>query len=340
MPKPTLNGFTVSADLIHGLIDCASRCGISRRALAGAIGVEGPTRGSSAPSRYPGDYILKLWERIVRLSGDPIIGFRMALVAELKTFGLLGHIAPRCSTVGDAFEKVARYVAIASQAARLSVRCDSRSMVITVALDVPSGTVQQNILLWGLTNYSLLPMRLTGTSLRPQLITCAFAAPAGADMRAIHNRFRYRFNARDNCIIFDGSVADLNVPSADLELQSALARLIEQDLEALGPAGNFQEGLRAVLRGMLNGTMPTLSALSARAGMSPRTLQRRLAQSGTNFHVLLQRVLREVSDEHLARGSLTQSELAFLLGYSEQSAFSRAYKSWTGHPPGAPLQVG
>jgi AraC-like DNA-binding protein len=142
---------------------------------------------------------LKLWERIVRISGDPIIGFRMALVAEFKSFGLLGHIAPRCATIRDAFEKTARYVAIASQATRLSIECDAKSMVITAVLEVPSGAVRQNI--------------------------------------------------------------------------------------------------------------------------------------------LLQKVLQEVSDEHLARGSLTQSELAFLLGYSEQSAFSRAYKAWTGHPPGALTRV-
>jgi hypothetical protein len=167
MPKPSLNAFTVSVDLVNGLTDCASRCGIPRRALVGAINAKEPTGGSPDSGRYPGEYILKLWERIVRISDDPIIGFRMALVAELRSFGLLGHIAPRCATLGEAFEKTARYVAIASQAARLSVKCDSRSMVIVVAVDVPAGPVQQNIVLWGLTNYSLLPSRLIGKPLRP-----------------------------------------------------------------------------------------------------------------------------------------------------------------------------
>src|SRR5262245_27644304 len=188
-------------------------------------------------------------------------------------------------------------------------------------------------------NYSLMPERLTGQTIRPRLIACTCHTPAGADARAVASRFPYRFNARENRIVFDRGAGDLKVPSADADLQSALARLIEQDLEALGPAGGFHEGSVAVVRGMLNGTMPTLAAASARAGMSQRTLQRRLAQSGTCFQALLQKVLQEISDEHLARGSLTQSELAFLLGYSEQSAFSRAYKSWTGHPPGAFTRV-
>jgi AraC-like DNA-binding protein len=85
---------------------------------------------------------------------------------------------------------------------------------------------------------------------------------------------------------------------------------------------------------MINGTMPTLASLSARIGLSQRTLQRRLAQSNTSFQRLLQQVLHEAADEYLARGTLTQGEIAFLLGYSEVSAFSHAYRSWTGRPPG------
>jgi len=89
-----------------------------------------------------------------------------------------------------------------------------------------------------------------------------------------------------------------------------------------------------VIRSMMNGNMPTLASLSLRSGMSQRTLQRRLAESNTSFQRLLRQVLHETSDELLARESLSHGEIAFLLGYSEESAFSRAYKSWTGNPPG------
>ena len=69
--------------------------------------------------------------------------------------------------------------------------------------------------------------------------------------------------------------------------------------------------------------------------MSQRTLQRRLGEANTSFQRLLNKVLKEQADELLKRGNLSQGEIAFLLGYSEVSAFSRAYHGWTGHPPGA-----
>jgi AraC-like DNA-binding protein len=121
----------------------------------------------------------------------------------------------------------------------------------------------------------------------------------------------------------------------DQALHELLAQVMEQRLMELGPAGGLDRGLRLILRGMINGTMPTLAVLSAHTGLSTRTLQRRLDEAGTSFQRLLQGVLREEADELLSRGTLSQGEIAFMLGYSEVSAFSRTYRSWTGRPPGA-----
>ena len=71
--------FTVSGDLIRGLSDCAVRCGLPRMRLADMLKEEGRP---SPPPRYAAEHILKLWDRVIRLSADPVIGFRMALVAE------------------------------------------------------------------------------------------------------------------------------------------------------------------------------------------------------------------------------------------------------------------
>jgi AraC-like DNA-binding protein len=151
----------------------------------------------------------------------------------------------------------------------------------------------------------------------------------------MRERLPFRFDARVHRVVFPAPAGDVRIGTADEDLRQLLAQVIEQHLKELGPADSFERGLAAVLRSMLNGTMPTLASLSARAGMSQRTLQRRRAESNTTFQGLLRQVLREVSDELLTRGALTQSEIAFLLGYSEESAFSHAYRSWTGHAPGA-----
>ena len=324
-------GFTVSADLIRGLIDCAAACGLPRARFAGMLRDED---GRAPPGRYAGEHVLKLWERILRVSGDPTIGFRMAQFAGLKTFGVLGQIAPRCATVLDAYKQTERYTALASQAAHMSIARDAKTLTLALAIDVPAGPVRNSILLWGLTNWSLLPQRLTGVAVRPKWIACAFASPGAAATRILARHCPFRFDAERCAVVFNRSVGELAIPSADADLGKLLAEVMDRHLAALGPSASFEQGVAAILREMLDGTMPTLAGLSARAGMSQRTLQRRLADAKTTFQTLLQQVLHERAADLLARRDLTQGEIAFLLGYSEVSAFSRAYRAWTGHPPG------
>jgi AraC-like DNA-binding protein len=336
MSQTTTGGFTVSTELVRGIVDCAGKCGLPQSRFSDLINLDSPGKpAASPPTRYSGEVIVKLWDRIRRETGDPIIGYRMALHASTKTFGALGQILPRCATVLEACRQTARYSALASQGAHMTVSRDAGSFTVVVALPhLPAGEVSRTIIFWGLTNLSLIPLRLAGVDVRPSAVACAFPAPAPADLRVLREKFPFTFDSTDNRVVFDRRAGDLAIPSADADLHSLLAETMDRHLAALGPAASFEQGMLTVLRGMMNGNMPTLASLSRRSGMSQRTLQRRLAESNTSFQRLLRQVLHEASDDLLAREDLSHGEIAFLLGYSEESAFSRAYRSWTGHPPG------
>jgi AraC-like DNA-binding protein len=325
--------YTVSADLIDGVIDCAKRCGVPR---AAALRRTSTDRGKAAPTRFSGQHLAWVWERINRQSDDPLIGFHMALIAEPKSFGALGQVLLRCATVHEAFRQAARYATLVYQGAHLKVSRDAESLKVFVAPDIPGGQVGFTLMIWLLTNIALLPGRLAlADTIVPKLVRCKLPAPQPAALRTLRERLPFQFDAAVNQIEFDRAVGDLRVASADQALHELLAQVMEQQLTNLGPSGELDRGLKLILRGMINGTMPTLAALSAHTGLSTRTLQRRLRETGTSFAHLLQEVLREKADELISRGTLSQGEIAFMLGYSEVSAFSRAYRSWTGRPPGA-----
>lgn len=332
---PSIPVFTVSAELVSGLMECAAQCGVRREQLAVIVDQSKENATGAPPARYAAEVVLKLWDRVLRLTEDPAIGFQMALKAGPKTFGVLGQILPRCTTMLDAFRQVERYSGIASQGARVSVAADRKTITVSVlSSQLPPGDIKRTVMLWGLTNLCLLPERLTGVVSQPKSVSCAHPEPSLAATRAIRERFPISFGADANELVFDRSVGDLAIPTADADLRLLLAEVMDRHLAALGPAGSFEQGILTVLRSMMDGNIPTLASLSARSGMSQRTLQRRLAESNTSFQQLLRQVLREMSNELLSRENLSHGEIAFLLGYSEESAFSRAYKSWTGHPPG------
>ncbi len=336
-PTPRTPAFTVSSDLIRGLIDCAAQCGVPRSQLADMIGDDsGAERKPSTLVRFSGEHTLKLWDRILRLTNDPIVGFRMAFFAGPKTFGVLSQILPRCANVLEAFRQTERYSALASDGARIWVKSSAETLTVHFTVqNLGRADIQRTVTLWGLTNLCLMSQRLAGTAFRPKAVICNCVTPGPAAERAIKEHLPIKFDGNENQVVFDRHVGDIAIPSADPDLQSLLADTMDRHLAALGPAASFEQGMLTLLRSMMNGNMPTLASLSARSGMSQRTLQRRLSDANTNFQSLLKQVLHEQAEELLSRGTLSQGEIAFLLGYSEVSAFSRAYHGWTGHPPGA-----
>jgi AraC-like DNA-binding protein len=91
---------------------------------------------------------------------------------------------------------------------------------------------------------------------------------------------------------------------------------------------------QAVLDGLRQGDV-LIDTIARRLAMSARTLQRRLGDEGTTFDALLDATRKELAFSYLAGDSLASSEVAFALGFSDSTAFHRAFKRWTGTTPGA-----
>jgi AraC-like DNA-binding protein len=110
--------------------------------------------------------------------------------------------------------------------------------------------------------------------------------------------------------------------------------LLEERLVRLGSGGApvVLERLRAAVRAEMGAGRPTLASVARRLGVSGRTLRRQLEAQHISLRTLVAAAQRAYATERLARGA-TVKELAFELGFSEPSAFSRAYKRWTGSPP-------
>ena len=86
---------------------------------------------------------------------------------------------------------------------------------------------------------------------------------------------------------------------------------------------------------LLSGGVPQLSEVAATLAMGPRTLQRRLSERGKTYQALVDEARRQLAQQLVSGSRYSLSEIAFLTGFSEQSAFTRAFKRWSGQTPGA-----
>jgi len=110
----------------------------------------------------------------------------------------------------------------------------------------------------------------------------------------------------------------------------------EQLLRERGtPGGDIAAQVRAAIIRNLAHDKVRLASIAAELGLTPRTLQRKLSEAGASFQQVLDQARYALATDYLRQGGLSLVDIAFLLGYQEQSAFNHAFKEWSGMNPGA-----
>jgi AraC-like DNA-binding protein len=138
---------------------------------------------------------------------------------------------------------------------------------------------------------------------------------------------------------FDG----FEVPQALLERPLALSnpalrayfeRQCTEALQAFDDDQAVTSRVRRQIMSGMNGQVPSMPDVARALGMSARSLHRALEGEGTKFNAIVDDVRREFAERYLARASLNIGEVSYLVGFSETSAFFKAFKRWTGMKPG------
>lgn len=142
------------------------------------------------------------------------------------------------------------------------------------------------------------------------------------------------FGSEHNSLSFESTIAALPVKVFDSRLHAFFLRECEALVERAGSDDWLGRVRRWMAEAYADGP-PTMKPLAKAMAMSERTLRRRLQDGGTSFKQMQEEVAVELANAYLRRPGLTASEVAFLLGFSEPSAFFRAYRRWTGDTPKA-----
>ncbi|GAA3966068.1 helix-turn-helix domain-containing protein [Allohahella marinimesophila] len=133
---------------------------------------------------------------------------------------------------------------------------------------------------------------------------------------------------------FPQTYLSISMPRRDPTLRRLLDRQAQALLRALPGSSEVERILQQILLRLLADGEPTLNRAAKAMHMSPRTLQRRLSQHGLSWQQWLDRSREQLAEQYLADPGLSLSDIALLLGFSEQSAFTRAFRRWSGLSPG------
>jgi AraC-like DNA-binding protein len=326
-----MSGLTVLAALTRAVLDGAVTLGAERDALERAAALD-PALLDDPDGRVPIDAHLRLWAAAAARPIGLALGARLGAAG----LGVVGYALPHGATVGEAVDLLVRHRALVQPGAvpRVERRTASGEARFAFVQDVPAPFAR---LVEPVDAQAAACVALTRALVAEDVAPTRVALPRPRpdDPRA-HEAF-YRcdiaWDAAAIDVELDAALLDRPLPRSDPQLFGYLARRAEALAKALPEHATFAERVRREIGERLAHEEPTLRAVARRLAVSERTLHRRLAGEGTGFASLLDAARRERALVLVDDSSLSAAELASLLGYTEPSAFFRAFRRWTGETP-------
>ncbi len=276
---------------------------------------------------------IRFLELVADTLQDPLLGFHLAKSVDLRELGLLYYVAESSETLDEVLQRTARYSSTANEGLLLKYRVGAEISVELGYIGVARHSDRQQIecfmtLLLRLCR-QLTSLRLVPSGLRlvhpPNSESCEFAAYFGGSVA---------FSAGVDELTFARKAKDMVVVSADHYLNRLLVASCEEALSRRPASrGSFRSAVENALVPLLPHGKARVSEIANRLGLSRRTCARRLAAAGLTFSKVLETLRCDLARQYLADQDLSISRIAWLLGYREVSAFTHAFKRWTGQTP-------
>jgi AraC-like DNA-binding protein len=266
---------------------------------------------------------------------DRLLGFHLAMNMDLRGTGSLCYLAASSEILGEALQRIARYSATFNEGVKLETEFGEALRIGFAYAGVSRQSDRHQIEAW--TTAIVRSCReLTRRELQPIEVRIMHQRiPESGEIDSFFGR-TVEFGARKDEVSFSGKAAKLRVVRADRYLNKLLIGYCEDILARRSArSGVLQADVENAIAALLPHGQARLENVAQRLGVSPRTLRRKLAEEGVTFARLLEDLRIALAKHYLVEQDLPISRIAWLLGYTEVSAFSHAFRRWTGRTPRA-----
>jgi AraC-like DNA-binding protein len=334
--RGTDNSITSVAALV--LIDAAARRGLDPGPLFAAAGLD--PASSPEPDRHilAARYI-ELWDRVVRRIDDSTFAARTGMEFELEALEGFGFLAMSCASLAQAYERTKAYRSLYNVGAAwelepsgaLAMRMRWEPWLLADAPEAGRRAVNE---------YQVGEMLASVRTLigEPRFAPARLcfrhpASEAGSALAAVYGA-RPEFGADHDGFEVPRQLLERPLAFSNPALNAYFERQCKEAAARFeADAALTARVRRHVITGM-NGQLPAMAEVARALGLSVRSLHRALEAEGTKFNEIVDDVRREFSERYLARKSLAIGEVSYLVGFSDTSAFFKAFKRWTGKNPG------
>jgi AraC-like DNA-binding protein len=272
----------------------------------------------------------QMLKRIEQEMHEPNLAIEIGRHITAAHFGVLGYLLLACANLTEALTLLNRYSRLLND--HFMMDTDFEADMVILSWNFPSN---DDLLFYelGLAAMMQFTSNLIGYQAAPQEVRLRSAQPANVD---------YYENFYGCPVYFDQKLMQMKLPvtllatpvkQPDRILLDLLSKQADQALAALPQDGAWTQKVRQEIVRLCHEDTPTLGKVASNLCVTPRTLQRHLADEGLRFQPLLDETRLRLAEQYLNEGRLQLADIAELLGYSDQSALTRAFKRWTGNTP-------
>ena len=285
-------------------------------------------------SRVPLSKMTKLWDTCVFITHDQQFGVKVGQRAEPSDFYVLGHAWLASATLLGGLERLCRYAHVLSTAiAPIEVHTEGDKVVFSEWANDPSIVVNRTADEAGIVSFFKLCEIVKRARVRPLKVELVFPQETSRDYLEEFLDCPVTWGNEMEKFYFSREEFEEPLPGSIPDVLDSTSRIAERYLESLD-ASKVGTEVRQLLIQMLPSGKADQETIASRLYRSTSTLQRQLTAEGTNYRDILESTRRSLAEQYLRDGDYSQAEIAFMLGFSDQSNFARAFKRWTGMSPG------
>ena len=327
---------TFSVAIVRDIVQYVVAQGAEANAFYRAADID--PAGLEDPDRQVvGEVLQRLWREAVVQTGDRDLGLHIGEAFDLVAIGIVGYVMLNCKTYRQVLEKLCQYTQLFSRGVTLHYQvadswvycdCDIVGGFKNYLLDEPRHPIESTF-----AALFTATQQLTGHQLDTQAVWFQHPCPTEVSEHKRIFQTKVQFSQPANRIILSAHCLDWSVRSANPNLLSVFEAHANGMVIAQNQPQSYSQKVMAAIAQAVQAEVPTIEATARTLMTSVRQLQRELQTENTTYQQLLDETRKELAFQSLKNPETSIHDVAFLLGFSEPSAFHRAFKRWTGQTP-------
>ncbi|MFB9278128.1 AraC family transcriptional regulator [Cohnella cellulosilytica] len=275
----------------------------------------------------------RLMNAAAAYTDDDYFGLRQGQMTDMSDMGILGYVMMHSETIADALDAYRRFNVILCSGYNLAWEEQGEDAVLRLYTLNPAVRMSRHCMEDMASSVYRLMCRIGNKDIPLRELHFSHDAPEDVAPYLAVFGIEPRFGAAETLFRMDRAVLSCPILYSDARLRSSFEAIAVETMERVTRGNKLADGVFQWLMQRLPTGFPTLRQTALHFGMSARTLQAKLKEENASFNGLCASVRMELAKGYLSSSEHSVSEIAYLLHYSEPSAFQNAFKKWAGVTP-------